>query len=336
MARKSRGAEGGEDALLQSLLEDLEKVMGGYPPPRQEWLSTGSLLLDLCLGGGWPLSKACEIFGPENEGKSMLCILACREAQKAGGRAFYIATEPDYDPSWMHTLGVVTQGTTLEKPIIPTTLEETCAIIERIVDAMHGSEKPTVIVWDSVASAGAEGDASREMDKTAAVAEEARVLSRFFRRPTLRKMYGSRVLLLMTNQLRDNVGVMFGNKETTPGGRALRHNAAVRLRVRRSTPIKKGEEEVGFFLEARVVKTKVAATTGKVARVPFFYGYGLDEALACIYYLLDAGVLAEEPKGWIRWEGKNYRKGELRDRLLEDPALLSAFRDLVEKTFLRQ
>ena len=311
-----------EEALVAEVMDDLQGLIHGRPAPERRTLSTGIPLLDLALGGGWPLSKGVEVFGPENEGKSLLCALACREAQKAGGRAYYFANEPDFDPTWLRILGVAVEGT-MSRPVIPNSLEEATKAVEGMVKTLWKSGKPTVIVLDPLVIAS-EADHEKDMDKTGGVAEEARVLSRFFRRPTLRRMWGSNILLLWTSQVRDNVGVMFGNKETTPGGRAVRHAAAIRLRVRRSTSIKSGEVETGFFLEIRVVKTKVSTTSGAVVRVPFFFGSGVDNALSLIYWLIDHGHIPEESKGWVAWAGRKWRKMDLRDAMLEDPKLYTA------------
>ncbi|MFW6133864.1 MAG: recombinase RecA [Planctomycetota bacterium] len=213
-------------------------------------ISTGALSLDLALGGrGIPRGRICELYGPEGSGKTTLALHVVASAQKTGGVAAFIDAEHALDPTWARKLGV-----DLEQLLIsqPSTGEEALDICEMLIR----SNAVDVIVIDSVAALIPKAEIDGEMGQQQ-VGLQARLMSQ-----AMRKLVGaiskSRTSVIFINQIRMKIGVMFGNPETTPGGRALKFYSSVRVDIRRVSTIKEGEDAVGNHVRARVVKNKVA------------------------------------------------------------------------------
>jgi recombination protein RecA len=213
-------------------------------------ISTGSLSLDLALGGqGLPRGRVIEVFGPESSGKTTLALHVAAEAQKAGGIAAFIDAEHAFDPSWAKKLGV-----NLEMLLVsqPSHGEEAMQICEMLVK----SNAVDVIVIDSVAALVPKKELEGEIGDTH-VGLQARLMSQSLRKLTS-VIAKSRTVVVFINQIREKIGVMFGSPETTPGGRALKFYASCRVDVRRIGQLKEGEEVVGQRVRAKVVKNKVA------------------------------------------------------------------------------
>jgi recombination protein RecA len=213
-------------------------------------ISTGALSLDLALGGaGVPRGRICELFGPEGSGKTTLALHVIASAQKAGGVAAFIDAEHAMDPTWARKLGVNLEQLLVSQPDTGEHALEICELLVR-------SNAVDVIVIDSVAALIPKAEIEGEMGDQH-VGLQARLMSQ-----AMRKLVGaiskSRTCMIFINQIRMKIGVMFGNPETTPGGRALKFYSSVRIDVRRINTIKEGEASIGTRVRARVVKNKVA------------------------------------------------------------------------------
>ena len=250
--------EGRRERALDAALKQIEKNFGtgsimrlaASDIKRTPGISTGALSLDLALGGqGMPVGRICELYGPEGSGKTTLALHVIASSQKADGVAAFIDAEHAMDPTWARKLGV-----NLEQLLVsqPDTGEQALEICEMLVR----SNAVDVVVVDSVAALIPRAEIEGEMGDTH-VALQARLMSQ-----AMRKLTGaiskSRTCVIFINQIRMKIGVMFGNPETTPGGRALKFYSSVRVDIRRVSTIKEGDLAVGTHVRARVVKNKVA------------------------------------------------------------------------------
>jgi recombination protein RecA len=246
------------DSALSRAVQQIEKQFGkgsvmkldGEHKATEGGIATGSLSLDIALGGsGVPRGRVLEIFGPESSGKTTLCLHIVASAQKAGGVAAFIDAEHALDPSWAKRLGVKLDDLLVSQPDTGEQALEICELLVR-------SNAVDVIVIDSVAALIPRAEIEGEMGDSH-VGLQARLMSQ-----ALRKLTGaiskSKCMVIFINQIREKIGVMFGNPETTPGGRALKFYASVRIDVRRTGSIKEGEVAVGNRTRARVVKNKIA------------------------------------------------------------------------------
>ena len=246
------------DSAISRAVQQIEKQFGkgsvmkldGENIVPIEGIATGSLSLDIALGGkGIPRGRVIEIFGPESSGKTTLTLHVIAEAQKAGGVAAFIDAEHALDPSWAKRLGVQLDDLLVSQPDTGEQALEICELLVR-------SNAVDVIVIDSVAALIPRAEIEGEMGDSH-VGLQARLMSQ-----ALRKLTGciskSKCTVIFINQIREKIGVMFGNPETTPGGRALKFYASIRIDVRRTGTIKEGEVSVGNRTRARVVKNKIA------------------------------------------------------------------------------
>ncbi len=276
-------------------------------------VSTGSLELDGALGvGGLPRGRVVEIFGPEASGKTTLALHVIAEAQRAGGAAAFVDAEHALDPKYAETLGVKTDELLISQP---DTGEQALDITEVLVR----SGAIDVVVIDSVAALVPRAEIEGEMGD-AHMGLQARLMSQ-----ALRKLTGaiskSRTCVVFINQIREKIGVMFGNPETTTGGRALKFYASVRLDIRRIAAIKDGDSVVGSRVKVKVVKNKVAPPF-REAEFDIVYGEGISRAGS----LIDLGTqqkIIEKSGAWYAYNGE--RIGQGRDNakrfLLENPAI---------------
>jgi len=246
------------DQALDRALSQIEKNFGkgaimkmdGVNPLAIEGIPTGSLGLDIALGGkGIPRGRIVEVFGPESSGKTTLCLHVVAEAQKMGGVAAFVDAEHALDPTWAKRLGVSLRDLLVSQP---DTGEQALEIVELLVR----SNAVDVIIVDSVAALIPKAEIEGEMGD-ASMGMQARLMSQ-----AMRKLTGavskSKTLVIFINQIREKIGVMFGNPETTTGGRALKFYSSVRIDIRRVNTIKEGEVAIGNHVRAKVVKNKIA------------------------------------------------------------------------------
>ena len=297
-----------KDEALQKVLSDIEKQFGKGAIMRLgdnshmelDVTSSGSLSLDIALGvGGYPKGRIIEIYGPESSGKTTLALHAIAEVQKNGGRAAFIDAEHALDPVYAKSLGVDINELLLAQP---DTGEQALEICEALVR----SEAVNIVVIDSVAALVPKAEIDGEMGDSH-VGLQARLMSQ-----ALRKLAGTinktQTTAIFINQLREKVGVMFGNPETTTGGRALKFYASVRIDVRRSDALKIGDNIIGNRTNIKIVKNKVAPPF-KTAVVDIMYGEGISREGEIIDLGSECGVL-EKSGAWYAYNGEKIGQGK--------------------------
>jgi recombination protein RecA len=278
-----------------------------------EVISTGSVAVDSALGaGGFPRGRVVEVFGPESSGKTTLALHVIAEAQKAGGSAAFIDAEHALDPGYAGKLGVDVSNLVVSQPDYGEQALE-------IAQALVNSQAFDVIVVDSVAALTPKAEIEGEMGDNH-MGLHARMMSQALRKLTA-SVSRANVCLIFINQLREKIGVVFGNPETTTGGRALKFFSSVRVDVRRATPIKDGETVVGNRTKIKIVKNKIAAPF-REAEVDILYGHGISREGD----LLDMGALhgvLEKSGSWYSFKGERIGQGRdtARQTLLERPEI---------------
>jgi recombination protein RecA len=284
-------------------------------------ISTGSLSIDHALGvGGLPRGRVIEIYGPESSGKTTLTLHVIAEAQKAGGYAAFIDAEHALDPGYAKTLGVDTDNLIVSQP-------DSGEQALEIASSMVATNAVDLIVVDSVAALVPRAELEGEMGDSH-VGLQARLMSQ-----ALRKLTGqvarTNTCLVFINQLREKIGVMFGNPETTTGGRALKFYSSVRMEVRKGAILKDGDSIVGNRTKVKIVKNKVAAPFKEV-EVDLLHGFGFSRESD----VLDLGVnhgAVEKSGSWFSFRGERIGQGRenARQFLVANPAVLASMETAV-------
>lgn len=318
MSDKERDTK--KDALLQDAIKQIEKQygkgsimkLGDRANVEVDAISSGSIALDHCLGiGGYPKGRIVEIYGPESSGKTTLALHAIAECQKAGGRAAFIDAENAIDPMYAKNLGVNIDELILSQP---DSGEQALEITEMLIK----SGAIDLVVIDSVAALVPQAELDGEMGD-ASVGLQARLMSK-----AMRKLAGvmnrSECTAIFINQLREKVGVFYGNPETTPGGRALKFYSSIRIDVRRGEAIKQGSDVVGNKVNVKVVKNKVAPPF-KTAALEIYYGEGISRLGEIINLGVEFDVI-QKSGAWFSYNGEKIGQGRetVRAFLLANPA----------------
>lgn len=303
-----------KDKALDQVLSDIEKQfgkgaimkLGENTHNKVDVCSSGCLSLDVALGvGGYPRGRIIEIYGPESSGKTTFALQAIAEQQKRGGRAAFIDAEHALDPVYAQKLGVNINELLLSQP---DTGEQALEICEALVR----SEAVSIVVIDSVAALVPQAEIDGEMGDSH-VGLQARLMSQ-----ALRKLSGTinktKTTAIFINQLREKVGIMFGNPETTPGGRALKFYSTIRLDIRRNEQLKIGDGVVGNKTTIKVVKNKVAPPF-KTAVVDIMYGEGVSREGEIIDLGVEAGVI-DKTGAWYAYHGEKLGQGKENVKLL--------------------
>ena len=292
---------------LDETLKQIEKLFGKGAVMRLgdretvdvDAIPSGSLLIDEAIGvGGYPKGRIIEIFGPESSGKTTLALHAIAECQKNGGRAAFIDAEHAIDPIYAKNLGVDINELILSQP-------DNGEQALEIVEMLAGSGSINLIVVDSVAALVPQAELDGEMGDSS-VGLQARLMSK-----AMRKIAGvlnkKECAVIFINQLREKVGVMYGNPETTSGGRALKFYASVRIDIRRTEAIKQGSEIIGNTCRVKIVKNKVSAPF-KQCEIDIIYGQGISREGEILDRAVELGLI-KKSGSWFEYNGAKIAQG---------------------------
>ncbi|BAZ07201.1 recombinase RecA [Calothrix sp. NIES-3974] len=296
----------GRQKALNMVLNQIEKTfgkgtimrLGDATRMKVETISSGALTLDLALGGGIPKGRVVEIYGPESSAKTTVALHAIAEVQRNGGIAAFVDAEHALDPTYAAAIGVDTDNLLVSQP-------DTGEAALEIVDQLVRSAAVDLVVIDSVAALVPRAEIEGEMGDSH-VGLQARLMSQ-----ALRKITGnigkSGCTVLFINQLRQKIGVSYGNPETTTGGQALKYYASVRLDIRRIQTLKKGTEEFGIRVKVKVAKNKVAPPF-RIAEFDVIFGKGIS-TLGCIVDLAEETNILTRKGAWYSYNGENISQG---------------------------
>ena len=323
------------EEALENALKQIEKAHGKGAIMRLgeakanmniEVISTGILPLDIALGvGGIPRGRIIEVYGPESSGKTTVTLHMIAEAQKAGGLAAFIDAEHALDPEYARKLGVNTEDLLISQP-------DTGEQALEIVDALVRSSAIDIIVVDSVAALVPKSEIDGDMGASV-VGLQARLMSQ-----AMRKLTGiiskTRTVAVFINQLREKIGVTYGNPETTTGGRALKFYASVRIDVRRADSIKQGTESLGNRTRAKIVKNKVAPPF-KTAEFDIMYGEGVSRLGSIIDMAVDLDIV-DKSGAWYAYEGTRLGQGKenAKATLEEKPEMIAEIEEKIRTKIL--
>ena len=314
-------ASSGKSQALQLAVDQIEKQFGKGSIMRLgeahridiETTPSGSLGLDIALGGGIPKGRVVEIYGPESSGKTTVCLHAVAEVQKAGGTAAYVDAEHALDPVYAKRLGVNVESLLISQP---DSGEQALEVVETLVR----SNAVDIIVVDSVAALVPQAEIEGDMGD-AHMGLQARLMSQ-----ALRKLTGviskTKCTVVFVNQLRMKIGVMFGNPETTTGGNALKFYASVRMDIRRISQIKSGDEVIGNHVRVKVVKNKVAPPF-REAEFDIMYNQGISREGDVIDLAATHGVV-DKSGAWYEYKGEKIAQGReaAKQYLKDNPKVL--------------
>lgn len=319
------------EKALADILKEIEKQhgkgsvmkLGDKPGLDVDVLSSGSLLLDEALGiGGYPKGRIIEIYGPESSGKTTFSLHAIAEAQKKGGQAAFIDAEHALDPIYAKNVGVNIDELVLSQP-------DTGEQALEITEALIKSGAVDIVVVDSVAALVPEAEINGEMGDLH-VGLQARLMSQ-----AMRKLSGAinktNCVVIFINQIREKVGVMFGNPETTPGGRALKFYSSVRLEIRKGETLKLGEEFVGNVAKVKIVKNKVAPPF-RTIETDIIFGKGISKVGELVDLAVEKGII-EKSGSWYAYDNNKIGQGRENVKLYleSNPTLFNEIEQKVRK-----
>ena len=297
----------GRQAALNAVLDQVEKQfgkgslmrLGDRPMANIETISTGSLSLDIALGiGGLPCGRIVEIYGPESSGKTTLTLEVIAQAQKKGKNCFFIDAEHALDPEYARKLGVDIDNLYLSQPDTGEQALEICDMVVR-------SGAMDVVVIDSVAALTPKAEIEGDMGESH-VGLQARLMSQALRKLTA-SIQAANCLVIFINQIRMNIGVMFGNPETTTGGNALKFYSSVRLDIRRTGSVKDGDQVIGNDTRVKVVKNKLAPPF-KTAEFVIYYGEGVSKESEIVDLGVKLGFISKSG-AWFSYKGEKIGQG---------------------------
>lgn len=293
--------------LLQETFKEIEKkfgkesimILGNKPDIIPETIDSGSLAINKALGiGGWPKGRIIEIYGPESSGKTTIALHAIAEVQKQGGIAAFIDAEHSIDPIYAKNLGIDIDKLILSQP-------DSGEQALEIVDCLAKTGAIDLIVVDSVAALVPEAELQGEM-KDQVIGAQARLMSK-----ALRKITGSlsknKTAIIFINQIREKVGIIFGNPETTSGGKALKFYSTIRLEVRKQQNLGQGEAIIGNQVKCKVVKNKLAAPY-KIANIEIVFSKGISKIAEIIKFAEQFDILIKKGS-WYSFENENIAQG---------------------------
>jgi recombination protein RecA len=305
------------DAILQKIEKEHGKGsimrLGDATSMKVETVPSGALTLDLALGGGLPRGRVIEVFGPESSGKTTLVLHAIAEVQKRGGIAAFVDAEHALDPTYAARLGVDIDNLLVSQP-------DTGEMALEIVDNLVRSMAVDIVAVDSVAALVPRAEIEGEMGDSH-VGLQARLMSQALRKITA-NVGRSNCIVIFLNQLRQKIGISYGNPETTTGGTALKFYCSVRLDIRRIQTLKKGTEEYGIRAKVKVVKNKVAPPF-RIAEFDIIFGRGIS-TIGCMLDLAEEMNILVRRGAWYSYKGENVGQG--RDntiKYLEDNPLVA-------------
>ena len=326
--------EKNKDKALEQVLADIEKQfgagaimkLGDNEHMNVDVTSSGSIAIDVALGvGGYPKGRIIEIYGPESSGKTTVALQAIAEVQKNGGRAAFIDAEHALDPVYAKKLGVNINELLLSQPDTGEQALEIC-------DALVKSDAVDIVVIDSVAALVPQAEIDGEMGDSH-VGLQARLMSQ-----ALRKLSGTmnktKTTAIFINQLREKVGVMFGNPETTPGGRALKFYSTIRLDVRRGEQIKMGDQIIGNKTNIKVVKNKVAPPF-KSTQVDIIYGKGISRDGEVLDLAVEKDIV-DKSGAWYAYKGEKIGQGRENAKryLVEHPEIMNEITEAIKASLM--
>lgn len=323
-----------KDKLLEDAMSQIEKQFGAGSLMRLgdaatmqvETVSTGSIALDLALGvGGLPKGRVTEIYGPESSGKTTLALHVVAEAQKLGGKCAFIDAEHALDPIYAEAIGCDVNDLLVSQP---DTGEQALTITNKLIE----SGALDVIVVDSVAALTPAKEIEGEMGDSF-VGLHARLMSQAMRK-IVANLNNSKTILIMINQLREKIGVMFGSPETTTGGKALKFYASVRLDIRRIETLKADGEASGNKTRVKVVKNKVAPPF-RQAEFEITYGEGISRTGDIVDIAAEIGIL-DKKGAWYAYQGENIGQGRANTKIFldENPDIRETIADTIYSNIL--
>ena len=314
---------------LQAAMEKIEKnfgkgsimKMGDDSVEQVEVIPTGSIALNVALGvGGYPRGRIIEIYGPESSGKTTVALHIVAEAQKMGGEVAFIDVEHALDPTYAEALGVNIDSLLVSQP-------DSGEQALEIAEALVRSGAIDVLVVDSVAALTTKAEIDGEMGDSH-VGQLARLMSQAMRKLTA-VISKSKCVAIFINQVREKIGVMYGNPETTPGGRALKFYASVRMEVRRGEPIKDGSSQIGNRTKVKINKNKVAPPF-REAEFDILYGQGISRTGEVIDVAVELGIV-KKGGAWFSYEDQKLGQGRenAKKTLEENPDLMKEIEDKI-------